>query len=408
VRHIPEMLARMYGAEMGRLMGKVSNDAIFKEIKELRGEAAREQPLGGASAPGGIREIKTWLDLATQALRVAGAGELAPRAIEMRTRYEQLGWSEARLKREIEAAEKAPGHYRDPVPFDVRMEVAKAMRESTVDFGRGGILTNEINKITPFFRPAVNGLWKQLNNWQSNTKGAAIALAAYLGLKLTHWLANQDKEWWPNLSAYDRYNNFVVEIGGKLYRIPGARDLEIPVSGLMIAMLDQGAKRNPQWAGLMKQSLETVAPPALPAPVALAWQLRGNEDFMGRPIIPKRDEHLPASYNLWHHQVPYGMRQLTGGRGEVSASGLTGLSPTVTPTAQLGQYYDALHGLEERRTLAKREGTVFRQEAEYRRLHSSAVAARITALGKEYQKATEDRRSAIRREQNRLAAILLR
>src|SRR5205085_6715376 len=140
-------------------------------------------------------------------------------------------------------------------------------------------------------------------------------LAGMLALRLLHWSLFHKEDWWPEISAHDRYANFVVPVPGMgLIRLPGARDLEVPVGGAMVAMLDAAANRNPDFGGLVRESIGAVAPPAPITPLGdVGQQLLRNRNWMGSPIVPRADEHMPASYNALHHQLPYAVQQLTGG-----------------------------------------------------------------------------------------------
>lgn len=412
VKRIPEMYKRAYMAEWAILTGKIPKDPIFRELKELRGEEMRPTNFGG-SPSSSIPTMSTWKDFAKQALRVLGAGELAPRMQELREVYRRQGWSEERISREREAAEQAAAQgkpYVHPIPLSERIAAGNAAREVTVNFGLGGTYVNEINRIVPFFRPAVNGVWKEIHNWRHNTQGAAMALAAYLGARLAHWAMFSGEEWWKDLSGFDKFNNFVVPIGGQLYRIPGPRDMAIPAGGLLTSALDHATDRNPRWRDLWKQGREALQPNSfLPVPAQIAWDLHGNEDFLGRDIVPERDQRLPASHNLTQHQIPYVLRQLSGGRLQPNLRGLTGFGGAIRPTARLDDYYQELQSLESERALARRQGRAFSGEPRYQTLHGSDLARSIRQLGQEYRTATDERRrDVIRRQQNQLAGQLLR
>src|SRR5205823_5024338 len=108
-------------------------------------------------------------DKGKQGLNTLGAGELGPRFLEFTNRLKQLGWSEARLDAELKAARQAATsgrQYQDPIPWDVLQDAMNAANEVTVPFSRQGVITREVNKLVPFFGPAVSGMSKALRNWQ--------------------------------------------------------------------------------------------------------------------------------------------------------------------------------------------------------------------------------------------------
>ncbi len=416
IGRLPEALARAYSFEWAVLRGDIPKDVVFSLFARERGRQLRQ------FAQKEIKEVRGPLDLVSQLFNVAGAGELGPRFLEFTNRMKQLGWTEAKIKEAMAQSEKdaqAGKPRQDPIAWDTIQDAMNAAAEVTVPFERKGVVTTEINKLVPFFGPAVAGMSKALRNWQTNTRGAAIALGGYLTLRLMHWLANKDEDWYRELSDHDRYGNFVVKIPGLgLRRIPGARDLEVPISGALISMLDAASGKNPRLAGLMKESVGAVAPPAPVPPVAkVAFELQGNKNWMGTPIVPRREEDLPAMDKATQYQIPYAAQQLTGGRGELSMRG-SGLIPfsEVRPHQSVAEYNDRLHALTAQRKASPevKRGMRFPQEAEYQRLH--AIEDKMSQLSMllrgerkvgakviQGQKPSEERAVEIRRIQTELA-----
>jgi hypothetical protein len=297
--------------------------------------------------------------------------------LEFRTFLERAGWPEERINSEVKKAEEAARSglpYQDPVPYFLQMAAMEAANEVTVPFSRQGILTREINRIQPFFGPAVAGLSKAIRNWRTNTKAAGLAMAGYLGIKLLHWLTFHDEDWYKELSPSDRYSNLVVPIQGLgLRRLPGARDFEVPVGGAMTYFLDSATENRPDLPGLLRQSLGAISPPVPLTPAGdVTQQILRNKDWTGKPIVPRRDESLSDWEKFRQYQGPYAAQQLTGGRGEVSlrGSGLIPFSEVRNARRSLDEFYERLHSLESERIIAQRAGRKFEQEAEYKQLKS--------------------------------------
>jgi hypothetical protein len=298
----------------------------------------------------------------------------------------------------------------------------EAANEVTVPFSRTGTIVKDLNKIHPFFGPSVAGLSKAIRNWRSNTKGAALALGGMLALRLMHWLAFKDEDWYGEMTANDRFNNFVVPIPGLgLRRLPGARDLDVPSGGSLTAMLDAISGRNPDFAGLVQQSIGANTPPLPITPAGqVGTELARNRNWQGLPIVPRRDENRPAMANAIEHQVPYAAQQLTGGRGAATlqGAGVVPFSEVRNAHVSIDRYYERLHELESARAEARRGGGAFAREGEYQRLHR--VQQRMQTLAGQYrgerkignrvirgEEPTPARRAEIRRLQIELARRVL-
>jgi GNAT superfamily N-acetyltransferase len=327
--NLPQAMARAFAFEWAMATGQVSSDVVFELFIRERGRLFRKFST----------EELAWLRGKAEALNnfinVASAAELAPRFQEFINRLKELGWDQARLKAEITKAKDAAKRgrdYVDPVPWEVLQDAMEYANEVTVPFSRQGYITREINKLVPFFGPAISGSAKWLRNWKANPKGAAVALSATLALTLLHWLRYKDEPWYQELSPYDRYNNFVVNIPGLgLRRLPKQRGFDVPISGALLYVLDLAQQRNPKFADLLEQSMAAVLPPPpIPPAAKVAWELQGNRNWMGSPIVPRRAEHATAMENFWNYQLPYAAEQLfagVGSIGDVARRGLEGLMP---------------------------------------------------------------------------------
>jgi hypothetical protein len=152
----------------------------------------------------------------------------------------------------------------------------------------------------------------------------------------------------------------------------------------------------------MVQTMQAAAPPVpLPPIVSTAWELQGNADWRGSPIVPNRDQHLPFGERFWNYYLPHAGRGLTGGLTEtaVNAAGAVGnlamgdfgaagdrlerLSPirdVGTPSETVNRLFDRLNDLEGQRISASRRGQPFEQEQEYRQLARAAERIRKLAM----------------------------
>lgn len=379
--------------------GAPSQDALYKRFAADRGLDQRQftfekdNPASAYAKPSEtkvIRDAHTVWGVLKDVLNLAGAGENAPRFLEWKTRLEQTtGLSEKELTGKLEEAEKAASEGRnvpDPIPFHQALDAMEHAAEVTVNFNRLGTVTREVNKITPFFGPAIAGLSKSVRNWKDNPKGAAFAMSGLLGARLLHWLLYSDEDWYKELNSNDRFNNFVVPTPAGLRRLPAPRDLEVAGGGLLITALDAAAKKNPDFKGLLKESLSAVAPPAPVPPVGkVGYEIARNENWMGSPIVPKRDENKRVEDKWTEDRLPYAADQLTGGllsarKTPSETKDLIPYSEVKNARRSVDDFYERFHDLEEQRNKALKQGKRFEAQAEYHRLNAAQEA--IVATGR--------------------------
>jgi hypothetical protein len=391
-KDLPGTYRQLYAYYWNRLVqgmgfeGK-KQDRLLEQFVKERGEELRKfnefmpgrpqtayAKARAAQASRGVRNLRSAWEFAKDLMALAGAGELAPRFLEWKNRLKQVtGKTEAELRAAFEAADRAHAEgkpYADPIPLALLHEGGVAAAEVTVPFNRQGTVTRQLNKVHPFFGPAVSGLAKAVRNWRENPKGAMIALGGLLSLRMMHWLAFSDEEWYRELSAHDRFNNFVVPTPLGLRRIPGPRDIPAVGGAALVTVLDAAAGNRPDFKGALAESFDAVRPPLPLTPgVALAWDLGTNENWMGVPIVPRRDEGLPAAEKAGRYQIPYAAEQLAGGRLPTSARGL-GLVPFTEvsqPRRSVDEFYERLQEMRAEARSAKRAGRPVENEAEWKR-----------------------------------------
>jgi hypothetical protein len=155
----------------------------------------------------------------------------------------------------------------------------------------------------------------------------------------------------------------------------------------MLAALEVMNRDRPDLMGLMSESFGALTPPLPVPPLArAAWEVQGNRDWRGMPIVPRRDEAMGAWDKFTQYQGPYAFRQLTGGRGEAITAPLTGqgsvlrglgVAPReVTAHRSVDEVFARYAKLDEQRSKARRAGVPFAGEAEYQRLNDFTSALR--------------------------------
>lgn len=404
--------AAIKDTKAGRLLGvrgergrAEREDPLWRAFRDARGDQLKQFAFerdNPEASYNGIKSTPTVRHLLKDVLNVMGAGELAPRFLEYKNKAKAItGKSLDALRAEYAAYYKAlDGGGKPKAPLTPGQEalMLNAAWEVTAPFPRQGVVTRQFNQITPFFGPAVAGVSKAIRNWKSNPSGALYALGLVGALRAVHWLLVKDEKWYDELSPNDKFNNFVVPTPIGPRRLPGPRDLDIAVGGLQVMMMDAAYGKDPKFRGYLEQSLEGVLPPgvgpaagelvkgdvgmagartlALPGgPVGqVGVELMMNKDWTGKPIVPRRDQGKTSDWDQFAgHIAPYAAKQLTGGRAELSVGGL-GLNPVPRVKSfreSVNDLYDRLHELDIEKEKAKRAGSRFKEEAEYKKLSAA-------------------------------------
>jgi hypothetical protein len=439
---LPGAYKRAFQFEYDILRGHVPKDEVFHLFARERGREQRmfswtEETSDIPTAHGNAHVLGNLWAKTQQVVNTVGAGELAPRFREFLNSLKKQGWTEQRLLEEMRRAEAAVRKgetYKDPIPWDVLQEAMFAANEVTVPFSRQGYVTRAINGLVPFFGPAVSGTAKYIRNWRENGRGAAIALGALMAARLMHWAAVSDEDWYRELSPYDRFNNFVVQdpVTGQRWRLPSQRGIDVPLTGAFTTMLDAAAARNPDFRGLVRESVKAVAPPhstvagipvPLPPALSVPTDIQGNTDQFGKPIVPQRDADLSPWSKFQEYYGPYAMRQFTGSRVNLKARSLldafgqaSGLGGFKVGSERRGvdEFYEELDDARAEALKFKRKGLAYEGASRLKRLEKAAddmadLNRRLRGERKVGQRVvpgtepTADQRDAIRKRQTDVA-----
>lgn len=343
--------------------GEWTRQITFNE----KGIDARYREMTGQS--GAIRYIDWTKDKVQDLIRLISAGEHAPRVLEMKNYLLSQGFSQEQVER-VALGEQ------DVIPT---WQLQKAMvhaAEVTVPFARLGYVSRWLNLYIPFFGPTVAGLSKGIRQAALNPKRIAAMTAVGMAIELLHWLANKDDPDYEQDDAYGRANYYTFRVGNTRWRIPKSREPEMIGVNLFGEFLRLQSNSNPRFAQWAEQSVRQHMPNFLPAPFDTLWEIQGNRDWAGRPIVDRADENMSFMHNL-PARARYAASQLTG--GVLSRDFLRNPFGVASPqAASLQDFYSEYTSLEQARTLYGREHrlgdeadySAFPQEQTYRRLHA--------------------------------------
>lgn len=200
-------------------------------------------------------------------------------------------------------------------------QAAKAARNATVDFSKSGYVSEVLNKVIPFFNPAVQGTINMATRLGKDPVTFYRRAFNYVVMPTMILHAyNSRSEGYYNISENDRLRNWIIVLGDTTGRdpqtgAPGKRAfyLKIPkgpqqviISGLVDRVLDEGKNKNEQsWADLSTSLIGNVSPidfdSALPPFFKTPFELAQNRDFFRQKditpewVMDKRGKWVKAS-----------------------------------------------------------------------------------------------------------------
>ena len=186
-------------------------------------------------------------------------------------------------------------------------KAALASRDSTIDFARAGTSMRTMNKYVAFSNAAVQGFDRTLRTFNprklryfGGTKeseqelfGAIVRLAISGVLPAIACFAlNHDEDWWRNLPAWQKENNWIIGDGVK---IPKGMDIGLRLaSTLTEEFLNWAANNRPADLSRILPRKNDVVSKFVPTVLLPIFETSINYSlFMDKPIVPVREQNLP-------------------------------------------------------------------------------------------------------------------
>lgn len=176
---------------------------------------------------------------------------------------------------------------------DATLYALQKGQDITTNFTKAGKWGRVLNSFIAFFNAAVQGPNKAYRTAKANPKSFFTKGAIYLTLtSVALWWKNKDKDWYKNLSNYERFDYEHFEITEDLIiRIPRPFELGYLFSSIPVAILDAWYKDNPQEVeDAFRHTLKRTNPFDWPTVLQPIFEVKANQDFAGRPIVPRSEE----------------------------------------------------------------------------------------------------------------------
>jgi hypothetical protein len=170
-----------------------------------------------------------------------------------------------------------------------------AAQDVTVNFTRHGTIGKQLNEVIPFFNVAIQAPDKIVRSFRDRPfKSTASAIGAMTVPALGLWWLNKDKPWYRNMTTHEKANYLHFENPNDpnmIMRVPVPYELGHIFMALPVAILDQKYQDSPgEVIEILGEVAKQANPLDYPAAIRPIVDIMRNEDFAGRPIIPRGAE----------------------------------------------------------------------------------------------------------------------
>ena len=193
---------------------------------------------------------------------------------------------------------------------DAYIDAFNKSQDVTVNFTRMGELGKYLNPIIAFWNANLQGQNKFYRTWKKNMFGTILKASGSLTtLALLSWNQNKDKEWYKELSAWEKGAYFwfdIGKLGGKeevLLRLPKPYDWGFVFATIPEMYMNKlsNEKDNKLYKDLAKEYAEGITPGVIPTALAPLTEIWKNRSWTGRPIIRKSLEDKAPELQFDHN-----------------------------------------------------------------------------------------------------------
>ena len=195
---------------------------------------------------------------------------------------------------------------------DAYIDAFNKSQDVTVNFTRMGELGKYLNPIIAFWNANLQGQNKFYRTWKKNMFGTILKASGSLTtLALLSWNQNKDKEWYKELSAWEKGAYFWFDIGKLggltneevLFRLPKPYDWGFAFATIPEMYMNKlsNEKDNKLYKDLTKEYAEGITPGVIPTALAPLTEIWKNRSWTGRPIIRKSLEDKAPELQFDHN-----------------------------------------------------------------------------------------------------------
>ena len=178
-------------------------------------------------------------------------------------------------------------------------KAALAAREVSLDFGRVGTATRDVNRVIAFFNAQVQGIDKMARVWMENPARSTLrAMTAITLPSVILYSVNRNDPRYQELPQWQKDLFWIIPTADRLYRIPKPFELGMLFGTVPERVLQWIDKDDPRALdGLSARMLSGLTPSVLPTALVPVIESYANRSlFTGSPIVPRREQDLLARY----------------------------------------------------------------------------------------------------------------
>ncbi len=238
---------------------------------------------------------------------------------------------------------------------EASLMAAVAGKDVTVNFTRAGEYARGLNEVLLFFNAGLQSIDKMgrtfyKHPWRTIARGAGWITF----LSMANYYNNRDKEWWKELSPYDKWNYIYIDMPGLIVRIPLPFEFGFVFGALPVAAIE--SIRDPKvFKEAWGEFARNVTPDLIPAVLKPLWEANGNRNWRDQDIIPERLKEGRLPKDQYTNRTTSVMKYASKGVDKLSSAmgERFGVSPAV-----LEHIVDGYTGGLYRRVASIIEGTI--------------------------------------------------
>ena len=215
--------------------------------------------------------------------------ELGPRSVELEGMYK-----------------KYRKEYPEWSEMDAWVAAFNDAQDVTVNFTKSGYYAKRINEVAAFFNVAIRGPEKFYRTFRKSPFKTVVRGVGWITLlAMWNWFQNKDKQWYKNIPAAYKYNNYWFEMDDKeVLRLPIPFELGILFASAPMAALDYLETNDPEYLKALKDMVVSQIPDPMPTiaqPIIDVWK---NENFLKAPIESEGMQFIPVSERKKVYTLP--------------------------------------------------------------------------------------------------------
>lgn len=187
---------------------------------------------------------------------------------------------------------------------EAEMRAVYKSREISVDFGRRGPVSQEVNQISAFFNAAIQGPERSYREFKRNPHLFMLRGTLWITLPtVLIFLNNYDDDRYWDLTQFERDFYWIIFAGDTVFKIPKPFEVGI-IFGTMqeraLAWMLQKDKK--AFKGLDDSLKDIFLPPVIPNLLAPIFEAYSNQSFLtGYDLLPSRVEKLDKPEQYTQH-----------------------------------------------------------------------------------------------------------